>query len=83
MLCYKKDTDTLRSVLQIQKVDVNYDKTSKQVDVRILKESLWSHLQDIQAATDEVCPWNCLNMRMFPLCVIEGFLLILIHMVLW
>lgn len=46
------DTDCL--VLQIQKVDVNYDKTSKQVDVRILKESLWSRLQHIQAVTEEV-----------------------------
>lgn len=33
--------------MQVQKIDVNYDKTSKQVDVRILKESLWSHLQII------------------------------------
>jgi hypothetical protein len=39
---------------QIQKVDVNYNKTSKQVDVRILKESLWSRLQHIQAANDIV-----------------------------
>lgn len=46
-------TDLVAVPRKIQKVDVNYDKTSKQVDVRILKESLWSHLQDIQAATDE------------------------------
>nr|PNR50721.1 hypothetical protein PHYPA_009907 [Physcomitrium patens] len=38
---------------KIQKVKVNDDETSKQVDVRNLKESLWSHLQNIQATIDE------------------------------
>lgn len=40
--------------MQVQKIDVNYDKTSKQVDVRILKETLWSRLQDIQKAPETV-----------------------------
>ncbi|KAG0622472.1 hypothetical protein M758_3G099900 [Ceratodon purpureus] len=45
-------TDLVAAPRKIQKVDVNYDKTSKQVDVRILKESLWSRLQHIQAVID-------------------------------
>ena len=40
--------------MQVQKIDVNYDKTSKQVDVRILKETLWSRLQHIQKAPEIV-----------------------------
>lgn len=40
--------------MQVQKIDVNYDKTSKQVDVRILKETLWSRLQHIQNAPEIV-----------------------------
>ncbi|KAA0034790.1 condensin complex subunit 2 [Cucumis melo var. makuwa] len=33
---------------QVNKVEVQYDKKSKQVDVQALKETLWSHLQESQ-----------------------------------
>lgn len=44
----------LLDAIQVQKIDVNYDKESKQVDVRMLKESLWGGLQHIQIAADTV-----------------------------
>lgn len=31
---------------QVQKVEVEYDKTSKQVDVQTLKETIWVHIQE-------------------------------------
>ncbi|XP_010244120.1 PREDICTED: condensin complex subunit 2 [Nelumbo nucifera] len=31
---------------QVNKIEVQYDKTSKQVDVHVLKETLWDHIQD-------------------------------------
>ncbi|XP_057529567.1 condensin complex subunit 2 isoform X1 [Amaranthus tricolor] len=35
---------------QVSKIEVQYDKTAKQVDVHILKETLWDHMQEfIQA----------------------------------
>lgn len=35
-------------MVQVNKVEVQYDKKSKQVDVQALKETLWSHLQESQ-----------------------------------
>ncbi|CAH9060356.1 unnamed protein product [Cuscuta europaea] len=32
---------------QVNKIDIHYDKTSKQVDVQILKETLWDHIQGL------------------------------------
>ncbi|KAM1767703.1 hypothetical protein ACFX12_045765 [Malus domestica] len=31
---------------QVNKIEVQYDKTSKQVDVQVLKETLWNHVQE-------------------------------------
>ncbi|VVA17574.1 PREDICTED: condensin complex [Prunus dulcis] len=31
---------------QVNKIEVHYDKTSKQVDVQVLKETLWGHVQE-------------------------------------
>ncbi|XP_050381547.1 condensin complex subunit 2 [Argentina anserina] len=37
---------------QVNKIEVQYDKTSKQVDVQALKETLWGHVQEtIQMST--------------------------------
>ena len=33
-------------IAQVQKIEVDYDKTSKQIDVRVLKETLWQNLQE-------------------------------------
>ncbi|KAL6975686.1 hypothetical protein U1Q18_024481 [Sarracenia purpurea var. burkii] len=42
-----EDTNTLVSQpRQVSKVDVHYDKASKQVDVQALKETLWDHILD-------------------------------------
>ncbi|MCO5582643.1 hypothetical protein L7F22_036541 [Adiantum nelumboides] len=35
---------------KVQKIEVDYDKTSKQIDVRVLKETLWQNLQDASSA---------------------------------
>ncbi|KZV17727.1 condensin complex subunit 2 [Dorcoceras hygrometricum] len=32
---------------QVNKIEVQYDKTSKQVDVHVLKETLWEHIQKL------------------------------------
>ena len=32
--------------MQVTKIEVQYDKTSKQVDVQALKETLWGHIQE-------------------------------------
>ncbi|KAL4620088.1 hypothetical protein ACB092_06G128100 [Castanea dentata] len=37
---------------QVNKVEVQYDKTSKQVDVQALKETLWDHIQE----SPKMCP---------------------------
>ncbi|GER53225.1 condensin complex subunit 2 [Striga asiatica] len=41
---------------QVNKIEVQYDKTSKQVDVHALKETLWDHMQqsDQNSAEEEV-----------------------------
>ncbi|WCJ37529.1 Condensin complex subunit 2 [Euphorbia peplus] len=42
-----EDPNTLVSQpRQVSKIEVQYDKTSKQVDVQTLKETLWHHIQD-------------------------------------
>ncbi|XP_024047741.1 condensin complex subunit 2 isoform X2 [Citrus clementina] len=48
-------SDTLVSQpRQVQKVEVEYDKTSKQVDVQTLKETIWVHIQESpQMATQD------------------------------
>lgn len=38
-------------VKQVNKIEVNYDKTSKQVDVQALKETLWSSMQETQVCS--------------------------------
>ncbi|XP_022970958.1 condensin complex subunit 2 [Cucurbita maxima] len=44
-----EDSDALvTQPRQVNKIEVQYDKTSKQVDVQALKETLWSHLQESQ-----------------------------------
>lgn len=40
--------------LQVNKIEVQYDKTSKQVDVQALKETLWDHIQESNQVI-EVC----------------------------
>ncbi|KAJ9560987.1 hypothetical protein OSB04_006147 [Centaurea solstitialis] len=38
---------------QVNKIEVEYDKTSKQVDVQALKETLWSSMQETHGSTQE------------------------------
>ncbi|XP_015881154.3 condensin complex subunit 2 [Ziziphus jujuba] len=37
---------------QVNKIEVQYDKTSKQVDVQALKETLWDHIKDSHQTSD-------------------------------
>ncbi|KAL5573400.1 hypothetical protein UlMin_022997 [Ulmus minor] len=49
-----EDSSTLVSQpRQVNKIEVQYDKTSKQVDVRALKETLWNHIQESHHETIE------------------------------
>lgn len=40
--------------IQVSKIEVQYDKTAKQVDVHILKETLWDHMQEFVQAPEMV-----------------------------
>lgn len=40
---------------QVSKIEVQYDKTSKQVDVHALKITLWDHVQESVKLPLEVC----------------------------
>lgn len=40
--------------IQVNKVEVQYDKASKQVDVQILKETLWHHMQESREKSTQV-----------------------------
>ncbi|KAL0443993.1 UNVERIFIED_CONTAM: Condensin complex subunit [Sesamum latifolium] len=52
-----EETSTLVSQpRQVSKIEVQYDKTSKQVDVHVLKEILWGQIQQInQTSVEEPC----------------------------
>lgn len=39
---------------QVNKIEVQYDKTSKQVDVQALKETLWLHIQETNTESVQV-----------------------------
>ncbi|KAG6546966.1 hypothetical protein Mapa_011582 [Marchantia paleacea] len=45
--------DMVSQPRKIQKIEVNYDKHSKQVDVRVLKQVLWKQLQNGSAVLDQ------------------------------
>ncbi|KAJ4848570.1 hypothetical protein Tsubulata_040953 [Turnera subulata] len=40
-----EDNTLVSQPRQVNKIEVNYDKTSKQVDVQSLKETIWNHMQ--------------------------------------
>nr|XP_043628578.1 condensin complex subunit 2-like [Erigeron canadensis] len=49
-----EDSSTLVSQpRQVEKIEVQYDRRSKQVDVHILKETLWSSMQEVQNSAHE------------------------------
>ncbi|KAI3457351.1 hypothetical protein Pfo_014014 [Paulownia fortunei] len=49
---------------QISKVEVQYDKTSKQVDVHALKETLWDHIQQLnQNSVEEEAPEETVSFK--------------------
>ncbi|KAG9154533.1 hypothetical protein Leryth_014974 [Lithospermum erythrorhizon] len=48
------DSNTLVSQpRQVSKIEVQYDKTSKQVDVQVLKETLWDHIQELSHSNQQ------------------------------
>lgn len=47
------DSDLVAQPRKVQKIDVDYDRTSKEVDVRILKETLWERIQDFSMISEE------------------------------
>lgn len=40
--------------VQVNKIEVKYDKASKQVDVQALKETLWDHIQEFTQTSVQV-----------------------------
>ncbi|GMY31162.1 condensin complex subunit 2-like [Fagus crenata] len=56
--CVHNDVDHLDGLVsqprRVNKVEVNYDKTSKQVDVHALKESLWDQIQEYTEVPETV-----------------------------
>lgn len=47
------ESDLVAQPRKVQKIDVDYDRTSKEVDVRILKETLWERIQDFSIISEE------------------------------
>lgn len=47
------DGDLVAQPRKVQKIDVDYDRTSKEVDVRILKETLWERIQDFSIISEQ------------------------------
>ncbi|KAH9803906.1 Condensin complex subunit 2 [Citrus sinensis] len=41
--------------IQVEKIEVQYDKSSKQVNIHVLKETLWYHVQEITEVPGTVC----------------------------
>ena len=39
---------------QVNKIEVQYDKASKQVDVQALKETLWDHIREFTQMSVQV-----------------------------
>ncbi|VFQ89464.1 unnamed protein product [Cuscuta campestris] len=59
-----EDTSTLVSQpRQVNKIDIQYDKTSKQVDVQILKETLWDHIQRLNQTSAQVQEGNASSFK--------------------
>ncbi|KAG8387046.1 hypothetical protein BUALT_Bualt03G0212300 [Buddleja alternifolia] len=49
---------------QVSKIEVQYDKTSKQVDVHALKETLWDHIQELnQSSLQEEAPEETISFK--------------------
>ncbi|KAL8478231.1 hypothetical protein ACS0TY_030215 [Phlomoides rotata] len=49
---------------QVSKIEVQYDKTSKQVDVHLLKQTLWDHIQQLnQNAVVEEAPEQTISFK--------------------
>ncbi|KAK6157306.1 hypothetical protein DH2020_011554 [Rehmannia glutinosa] len=49
---------------QVSKIEVQYDKTSKQVDVHALKETLWDHIQQSnQTSVEEKAPEGTISFK--------------------
>ncbi|XP_042477753.1 condensin complex subunit 2-like [Macadamia integrifolia] len=58
-----EDSTTLISQpRQVNKIEVQYDKTSKQVDVHALKETLWSHMRESEQMP-EIDPKTMVSFR--------------------
>ncbi|KAB1215160.1 Condensin complex subunit 2 [Morella rubra] len=52
----KEELDTLISQpRRVNKIEVRYDKLSKQVDVHALKETLWDHIQESSEVPETAC----------------------------
>ncbi|XP_068658096.1 condensin complex subunit 2 [Aristolochia californica] len=55
VLSEAEDSSTLVSIpRQVNKIEVQYDKSSKQVDVHVLKETLWSCMQGLNQKNEKV-----------------------------
>ncbi|KAJ9551715.1 hypothetical protein OSB04_015760 [Centaurea solstitialis] len=58
-----EDSSTLVSQpRQVNKIEVQYDKKSKQVDVHILKETLWSSMQEMHKSAEQEETFSFKNM---------------------
>lgn len=53
-------------MFQVNKIEVQYDKTSKQVDVHALKETLWGQIQESTEVPEPVSLFFSLVVDLFP-----------------
>ncbi|XP_073296850.1 condensin complex subunit 2-like [Primulina huaijiensis] len=58
---------------QVNRIEVSYDKTSKQVDVHVLKETLWDHIQKLnKTSVQEESPEGTISFRQVLSCFPDG-----------
>ncbi|KAI4383246.1 hypothetical protein MLD38_009110 [Melastoma candidum] len=58
-----EDTSLVSQPRQVNKTEVKYDKTSKQVDVQLLKEILWHHIQQVPEGSIQKYPEEAISFK--------------------
>ncbi|KAI4384956.1 hypothetical protein MLD38_003038 [Melastoma candidum] len=58
-----EETSLVLQPRQVNKIEVKYDKTSKQVDVQLLKETLWHHIQQVPEGSIQKDPEEAISFK--------------------
>lgn len=63
LLCFNQFFFFCLNKYQVNKVDIQYDKVAKQVDVHLLKEEVWNQIQDSMEKSETVSPLFFFQLR--------------------